>query len=59
MLDAVVVVREGAACVIRWVDEDALHLSAVVRFQRFECEQIIAVDQDIVETSASVTRTAA
>ena len=52
MLHPVIVVLEGAARIIRRVDEDALHLAGVVLLQRFEREQIVPLDEQIVEKVA-------
>src|SRR5438132_11226872 len=49
MLQPVVIMSEGAAGVVRRIDEDAFHLARVVRLQGLEREQVVAVDQNIVE----------
>ena len=49
VLHAVVVVREGAAGVVRRIDEDALHLARELLLQRLERQQVVAEDQPIVE----------
>ena len=49
MLQPVVVVREGAARVVRRVNEHALHLARKLGLQRFERQQVVALDQAVVK----------
>ena len=49
MLQAVVIMCKGAAGVVGRIDEHALHLAAELRFQRFQRQQVISVDQPVVE----------
>lgn len=49
MLDAIVVMGEGAAGVIGRVDEDALHLAGKLPLQRLQRQQVIAENQPVVE----------
>ena len=41
MLHAVIVMLKCTAGVVRWVDEDALHLPGKFLLQRLECEEIV------------------
>ncbi len=49
MLQAVVVVLEGAAGVVGRVDEDALHLARELGLQRLQRQQVVPEDQPVVE----------
>ena len=44
MLQPIVVVRECAAGVVRRVNEHALHLARKLRLQRFERQQVAAIE---------------
>ena len=49
MLKPVVVMGEGAAGVVRRVDENAFHLARKLRLQCLERQQVVTKDQSIVE----------
>jgi hypothetical protein len=49
MLNAIIVVLEGAAGVVRGINEDALHLSGEVLLQGLEGEEVVPVDEAVVE----------
>ena len=49
MLDAIIVVLEGAAGVVRRIYVDALHLAGEVLLQGFEGEEVVPVDEAVVE----------
>ena len=49
MLQPVVVMGEGAAGVVRGINENAFHLASKLRLQRLERQQVIAKDQAVVE----------
>ena len=49
MLQPVVVMGEGAAGVVRRVDEHALHLARELLLQRLQRQQVVAEDQPVVE----------
>jgi hypothetical protein len=40
---------ECTAGVVRWVDEDALHLAGELLFQRLQRQQVVPEDQPVVE----------
>lgn len=50
----VVVVFEGALSVVGRVNEDALHPPSIKRNQRFQGQQVIALDDEIVRRNGSV-----
>jgi hypothetical protein len=49
MLDAVIVVLEGAAGIVRGINEDALYLAGEVLLQGLEGEEVVPVDEAVVE----------
>ena len=49
MFDAIIVMLEGAAGVLRRVDVDALDLAGELLFERFEGEEIVAEDEAVIE----------
>ena len=49
MLHPVVVMRESAARIVRWINEHALHLPRKLRLQRLQRQQVVAEDQPVVE----------
>ncbi|MNR11400.1 hypothetical protein D3C85_1276970 [compost metagenome] len=48
MLYAIIVMSKRTAGVVRRIDKYALNLARILRFQRFECQQVIALDQQVV-----------
>lgn len=49
MLNSIVVVLERRPCIVRRVDEHALHLARKLLFECFQRQQVVAEDQAIVE----------
>ena len=49
MLHAIVVMREGASGVVRWVDEDTLHLASEFLLQGFQRQQVVAEDELVIK----------
>ena len=49
MLQPIVIMLEGAASVVRRVDENAFHLARKLRLQRLERQQVVAEYQTVVE----------
>lgn len=49
MLDAIIVVLEGAAGVVRRIDHHALHLPRVFLFEGLEAEEVVTAYEQIVE----------
>ena len=49
MLYPVIIMLEGAARVVRRIDEDAFHLPGELLFQRLESEQIVPADEHVIE----------
>lgn len=49
MLDAIIIVLEGTAGVVRWINEYALHFPAEVLLQGLEGEEVVPVDEAVVE----------
>lgn len=47
MLQPVVIVLEGRAGVVGWVDEDAFHPAGMVGLQRLQRQQVVALDQQV------------
>ena len=54
MLNPIIVMRERAAGVVWWVNEDALDLAGELLFERFEGEQIVAKDEAVIEQVARI-----
>ena len=47
MFYAIVVVREGIARIVRWVDIDTFDTAGIILFKRFQRKQIITMNQHI------------
>ena len=52
MFKTVIIVVERLLSIERRININALHLARIIRFQRLEREQIVAVDQHIAENVA-------
>ena len=49
MFNPIVVMFERAAGIVRWVDEDALDLAGELLFKGFECKEIVAEEEAVIE----------
>ena len=49
MLQAVVVMRKRASCVVGWVNKYAFHLAREFLLQRLKREKVVAEDQPVIE----------
>ena len=56
MLYTIVVMLKRTTCVVRWVDEHALHLARKLLLQRLQCQQVVTEDEPIVEDVPSSLR---
>ncbi|MBZ3932277.1 hypothetical protein Xmer_10850 [Xanthomonas campestris pv. merremiae] len=50
MLHPIVVIIEIFSSIERWIDIDALHLPPKLLLQRLQRQQVVALDQQVVET---------
>ncbi len=49
MFHSIIIVGEGTARVIGWINEDTLYFPRKLLLQRLQCQQVIAKDQPVVE----------
>ncbi len=49
MLQAIFVIEKIATRIVGRIDIDALHFPRVIRLQRLQREEIVALDEDIIE----------
>jgi len=49
MFDTIIIVFKGTARVVRRINVDALDLAGEFLFKRFECQQVVAEDEPIIE----------
>ena len=49
MLNAVVVMCEGTACIVGWINKDAFDLASKLLFDRFQRKEIVAEEEAVIE----------
>jgi len=49
MLNSIIVVLKHCTGIKRWININALHLARKFRLQRFERQQVVALDEPVIE----------